>query len=163
MGLPGAFATWSVPVPSPYGFAAFSLFGANPAGPDTMYIADDGINPNGTFDVAGPGSVVTGSAGLSKWSFTPATGWTRVWNVTAGSFPSDAGTFAGAAIGFRGLAGFATGTTVTLMATTADNEGNPDSLAVVMVDNGTMTPPPVNIVATTGLSQVFRGVALTPQ
>ena len=69
----------------------------------------------------------------------------------------------GAAMGFRGVAGFANGTNVTLMATTADNEGNPDSLAVVLVDNGSATPPPVSVVVTTPPNQVFRGVALTPQ
>lgn len=159
--LPGAFTTWSGPTPSPYAFAAFNLFGG--AGPDTLYIADDGINPTGSNDVAGPGSVSTGGGGLAKWSFTPATGWSRIWNINAGTFPADAGTVAGAVIGFRGVAGFATGTTVTLMATTADTEGNPDSLAVVVVDNGAVTPPPVTVVATTSLSRVFRGVALTPQ
>ena len=161
--LPGGFASWSGPTPSPYGFVAFNLSGAGP-GPDTLYIADDGINPNGSGDTASSASTITGGGGLSKWTNAPVGGWTRVWNITAGTFGADAGApFTGAAVGFRGVAGFATGTTVTLMATTADTEGNPDSLAVVVVDNGTMTPPPVTVVVTTPPNQVFRGVALTPQ
>ncbi len=163
--LPGGFATWSDaganPTPSPYGFLLFSLFGS---GPDTLYIADDGINPIGGPDVADPRvSVSTRAGGLSKWSYTASTGWARQWNITAGNLPGDAGTLANAPIGFRGLAGFATGTKVTLMATTANDEGNPDSLAIIMVDNGTPTPPAANVLITTPVTQVFRGVALTPQ
>ncbi len=161
--LPGGFQT-PTGSPSPYGFAIFDLqFPPNQL--DTLYLADDGINPNGTNNTAPAtgGSGSTGGGGISKWTYDPSTsGWSQVWNVSAGTWPGDAGTFANAPIGFRGLAGFATGTTVTLMATTANNEGNPDSLAV-LVDNGGSTPPTPTIVATTPTTQVFRGIALAPQ
>jgi hypothetical protein len=162
--LPGGFTNPTGPMPpSPFGFLLFDLFA--PPGPDTMYIADDGVNPAGIHDNGGAGSVDTGSAGLSKWSYSAGTGWTEVWNITSGNWPADAGaTFSGKPLGYRGLAGFATGTLVTLMTTTANIQGNPDSLAVVFVDNASsVMPPPPNVVATTTPSQVFRGVALTPQ
>ncbi len=158
--LPGSFATWAGATPSPYGFAIFSLYGS---GPDTMYIADDGINPIGGLDVASATSGSTGGGGLSKWSYSASSGWSQVWSINAGTWAADAGVFSGAPIGFRGLAGFSTGTTVTLMATTADSEGNPDSLAVVVFDDGSSTPPTPTVVATTPVTQVFRGIALTPQ
>jgi hypothetical protein len=156
------FATWAGPRPSPYGFVMFNLFG-NTTGPDTIYIADDGITPDGTGDTAGTGAASTGGGGLSKWSWDQATGWSQVWSVSAGNWAADAGIVSGAAIGFRGLAGYATGTTVTLMATTASTAADPNSLAVVFVDNRTGMPPSPSIVASSGPNQVFRGVAVTPQ
>ncbi len=148
-------------MPSPYGFLLFDL--SPPAGPDTLYIADDGVNPAGLRDNGGSGSLDTGAAGLSKWTFSPGSGWTQVWNITSGVGPADAGILAGQPLGYRGLAGFATGTTVTLMATTANILGVQDSLALVFVDNGSTTPPTPQVVATTPVGKVFRGVALTPQ
>jgi len=156
-------STWA---PSPYGFLLFDL--VSPPGPDTMYIADDGINPNGRSE-SGQGArgtvVDTSGAGLSKWTYTAGNGWAQVWNVTAGTWPTSAGTiYAGQPIGYRGLSGFATGTNVTLMATTADIAGQQDSLAVLINDTQAGTAPPTpQIVATTAPNQVFRGVALTPQ
>jgi hypothetical protein len=147
--------------PSPYGFLLFNLNGSS--GPDTMYIADDGVNPAGIRDNGGAGSVDTGTAGLSKWTFSAASGWTQVWNITSGIGPADAGLLSGEPLGYRGLTGFATGTTVTLMATTANVQGLQDSLALVMVDNGTATPPTPHVVVTSPVGQVFRGVALSPQ
>ena len=147
--------------PSPYGFLFFNLSGG--AGPDTLYIADDGVNPVGTRDNGGTGSMDTGGAGLSKWTFSVGTGWTQVWNITSATWPADAGgTFSGQPIGFRGLAGFATGTTVTLMATTGNVQGMRDSLTVVLVDDGGPKPTP-QMVAQSPINQVFRGIALTPQ
>jgi hypothetical protein len=160
--LPGTFSTWGGPAPSPYGFLMFNLFNSA-SGVDTIYIADDGINPTGPVDTASAGLGSTGNGGLSKWSFDASTGWYRVWSVNAGTWAADAGVLANAPIGFRGLAGFAMGAQVTVMATTADSEGNPDSLAVLFVDNNSASPPTPTIVATTPPSQVFRGVALTPQ
>jgi hypothetical protein len=66
-------------------------------------------------------------------------------------------------IGFRGVAGFATGTSVTLIATTASGTGNPDSLVVMQDPSGSASPPSFTTIATSAASQVFRGVALTPQ
>jgi hypothetical protein len=148
--------------PSPYGFLLFDL--VSPPGPDTMYIADDGINPNGKGE-SGKGGIETGGGGLSKWTYDSATGWTQIWNVTAGTWGADAGAlYAGSPIGYRGLAGFATGANVTLMATTADIQGMQDSLAVVINDSASSTTPPTPmVVASTPPNQVFRGVALTPQ
>jgi hypothetical protein len=157
-----SLSTTGPAMPSPYGFLLFDLF--PPAGPDTLYIADDGVNPAGTRDNGGTGSVDTGGAGLSKWSFSASTGWSRVWNITSGTWPADAGaTFAGQPIGYRGLAGFATGTTVTLMATTANVLGQRDSVTEVLVDNASSTAPTPQMIALSPMNQVFRGIALTPQ
>ncbi len=165
---PAAAAVDGGPVPlppSPYGFLMFDL--VSPPGPDTIYIADDGINPDGQHSngVAGTGASNTGSGGLSKWSYNEATGgWQQVWNITGGTFALDGGVFPGKPIGYRGLAGFATGSNVTLMATSGDIAGDPDSIMVVFVDNATSVAPPAPMAKVTSpASQVFRGVALTPQ
>jgi hypothetical protein len=127
---------------SPYAFVFFDLAPSIP-GVDTLYIADDSSTPGG---------------GLEKWTLSSVDGgtsaWTQAWVVAAAT--SDAG----AVTGFRGLAGYATGTTVTLMATTAAAAGAQDSLAVI-VDTGTGTPTPT-IVTTSLSNETFRGVALPP-
>jgi hypothetical protein len=158
--LPGGFQTWSGPTPSPYGFVMFDLF--PPAGPDTMYIADDGLNP----DVGNGSGTETNGGGLYKWTFD-GTNWNQVttWRVTDGTFGADAGAnLSGNAIGFRGLAGFATGNQVTLMATSGNVNGNPDSLVLLMQENASSTTAPVpTMFAPTSPTQVLRGVAITPQ
>lgn len=167
--LPGEFGTWSGPPVSPYSFLMFDL--SAPSGFDTIYIADDGLDYNSGNspsernwpDNETDDTTNTGNGGISKWTYDSVSGWTQIWNITAGIWPADAGSLSGQPIGFRGMAGFATGTTVTIMATTADSQGHPDSLAVVLVDNGSATPPTPTIVATSPLNMVFRGVALTPQ
>jgi hypothetical protein len=165
--LPGFDTVAAPPLPSPYGFVMFDLF--PPAGPDTLYIADDGMNPpssNGSSD--------QGTGGITKWTFNGST-WSQVmngttpWKITDGNFPTalDSGVSAflrGKPIGFRGLAGYATGSNVTLMATTGNINGNPDSVVVMLQDTAaSTTAPSVTPLATTPPSQVFRGVALTPQ
>jgi hypothetical protein len=125
--------------PSPYGFAFFDL---NPSVPgiDTLYIADDRQ---------------TGGGGIGKWTLSTGGTWTVAWAVGGGGSP-DAGT----GIGYRGLAGYATGTNVTLMATTGMTKGTADSL-VVIVDTGTGNPTQT-VVATAPTNETFRGVALPP-
>ena len=129
---------------SPYGFVFFDSDPSVP-GVDTLYVADDGTGDNG---------------GIQKWTLvaSPVDGgspsWSEVW-VTA--VPAEDG---GTITGFRGLAGYATGNTVTLMATTAPAVGVPNSLAVI-VDTGTGTPAP-SIVGTAYANETFRGVALPP-
>ena len=61
-------------------------------------------------------------------------------------------------VGFRGVAGFASGGTVTLMASTA--ETGTDRL-VVFVDDGVSTPVGTPV-ATSPANTMFRGVALSP-
>jgi hypothetical protein len=163
--LPGVFANPPT-TPSPYGFMLFDLVA--PPGPDTLYIADDGLNPAGIGDTGNlKSSGETGGGGLSKYSLNGSTGqWSLVWTIPGALWPADAGAqFANQPMGFRGLAGFATGTMVTLMTTTANIEGLTDSLAVVVVvdDAGSMAPPSPTIVASTPMNKVFRGVTLTPQ
>ena len=127
---------------SPYGFAFFDLSASVP-GPDTLYIADDRRSTGG---------------GLEKWVLGPGDGgtptWTQVWVVAFGAMDAGTGT------GFRGLAGYVTGTTVTLMATTGMAMGAQDQLAVV-VDTGTGTPTPA-VVATSLTNETFRGIAVPP-
>ena len=61
-------------------------------------------------------------------------------------------------MGFRGVAGFASGGKVTLMATTAESGTNH---LVVFVDDGAAAPVGT-AVASAPANTVFRGVALSP-
>jgi hypothetical protein len=86
------------------------------------------------------------AAGLQKWIFDGAS-WTLGETLNL-STP----------VGFRGVAGFASGGKVTLMASTAETGTN---RLVVFVDDG--TPAPVGTpVATSSAGTMFRGVALSP-
>ena len=90
--------------------------------------------------------VADDEAGLQKWTFDG-----NVWSLAATLNLSPA-------VGFRGLAGYADGGTVTLMATTA--ETGTDRL-VVFADGGT-APPTVLYTVTSPPNTMFRGVALSP-
>ena len=134
-GLPVTIDQIATPLPglpttgaSPYGFVLFDLDAAV-AGIDTLYLTDDGAG-----------------AGVQKWTFDGSI-WTQVDTLNL-SVP----------VGFRGLAGFASGGTVTLMASTA--ETGSDRL-VVFVDDGVSTPT-ATAVATSPANTVFRGVAPSP-
>jgi hypothetical protein len=137
--LPGLSTTAAA---SPYGFAFFDLIPSVP-GVDTLYVADDGTS-------------ITG--GLGKWVLAATDAGTYSWSeawVEEVASPDG-----GAPVGLRGLAGYATGTTVTLMASTGLSGGASDSL-VLIVDTGVGTPAPT--VVTTALpNETFRGVALPP-
>jgi hypothetical protein len=121
--------------PSPYGFAFFDL---NPSIPglDTVYIADD----------------TSGTGGLEKWTLGSGGSWSEIWSVLTG----------GTAI--RGLTGYVTGGTVTLMASSASKLGNADALAVILdpVGSTSSSLTPVTVVATASAGSTFRGVAIPP-
>jgi hypothetical protein len=127
---------------SPYGFVFLTVNGVQ-----TLYIADDRTSAGG---------------GIGKWTLSSGT-WINAWAV-AGVAPAapDAGTSdAGTSVtGYRGLAGYASGSHVTLMATTGMAMGAQDSL-VVIVDTGTGNPTQT-VVATSSIDETFRGVALPP-
>lgn len=115
------------------------FFDLNPSIPglDTLYVADD----------------ASGTGGLQKWMLNSMGQWSVTWSVLTG----------GTAI--RGLAGYVTGSTVTLMASSAANKpGNPDALAVILdpagSTNSSMTP--VTVVATAAAGSTFRGIAIPP-
>jgi len=135
---------------SPYGFVFFKLNSAVTASVDTLYVADDRTSTGG---------------GIGKFTFGAADGgglWTSAWGTSAimiSGTGADGGT---TNTGFRGLAGYVTGSTVTLMATTGMGGDQPDQL-VVIVDSATSTSPPTpTIVATAATNEVFRGVAVPP-
>jgi hypothetical protein len=121
--------------PSPYSFVFFDLSPSIP-GVDTLYIADD----------------TSGTGGLEKWALSSGGSWSTIWSILTG----------GTAI--RGLAGYVTGSTVTLMASSASTLGKQDGLAVILdpvgSSNSSMTP--VTVVATSGSGSTFRGVAIPP-
>jgi hypothetical protein len=121
--------------PSPYSFAFFDLNLSVP-GVDTLYVADD----------------TAGVGGLQKWTLGAGGTWSTVWSILTG----------GTAI--RGLAGYVSGSTVTLMVSSASKLGNPDALAVILdpigSTNTAMTP--VTVVATASAGSTFRGVAVPP-
>ena len=88
----------------------------------------------------------TATQGLKKYTFN-GTSWTAGPTLN----------IAGNAVGFRGVAGYAVGTTITLMATTAEATNR----LVVFVDTGIGTPTGT-AVATAAANTVFRGVAVSP-
>ncbi|HEY7373662.1 MAG TPA: hypothetical protein VIF57_15985 [Polyangia bacterium] len=114
---------------NPFGFVMFDLHNA-PSGVDTMYVADDGMG-------------TAGGGGIQKWTTSDGTNWAPgpVLNIAGNT-------------GFRGVAGYAVGTNVTLMASTA--EDSPNHL-VVFVNDG-----PGSVVAPAPANTTFRGVALSP-
>ncbi|HMI85398.1 MAG TPA: hypothetical protein VK550_14985 [Polyangiaceae bacterium] len=121
---------------SPYAFALFDRK-QGPAGPDTLYLADD-RSP----EIDGNGG------GIQKWTWNGST-WSRVATFTA----VGSGTAS-----FRGVAGFASSTGITLVGSTAETSAN---RLVVFVDDG--SPGPVGLVVATAPSNtIFRGVALSP-
>ena len=128
--LPGMPTT--TPNASPQSYALFDLPGG-PSAIDTAYVADRGDG-------------AAGMPGVHKWTFNGTT-WARVavLNVATGT------------PGYRGIAGYAIGSTVTLMASTFET---PNRL-VVFVDTGTGTPVGTPV-ATAVTNTQFRGVAVSP-
>ena len=126
---------------SPFGFVAFDLDATVP-GIDTVYIADDAA-----------------ARGIQKWtavadsSVPPNISWSlakTINTVNSGTSP----------IGFRGLTGFQSGSSVTLIATTGETNGSVDRL-VVIVDSGSAVPTGT-VVGSSPANTTFRGVALSP-
>ncbi len=112
---------------------AFVLMGAN-----TLYVADDRTTSTG--------------GGIQKWTFdASASRWTLATTFTAGL----------GGVGVRGLAGYASDSSVVLIATTAEG-GNPSGQHVVtLTDAGSENPAAVKIVNGSA-SIAYRGVALPP-
>jgi hypothetical protein len=134
--LPGAPGPGST-TPSPYSFVLFDLDPTIP-GIDTLYAADDRAATGG---------------GLEKWMLGSGGTWSITWTVQM------SGT------GIRGLAGYVTGSAVTLMASSANTLGKQDGLAIVLDTLGSTSAPgasQVTVVATSGLGSTFRGVAIPP-
>ncbi|MGO9836176.1 MAG: hypothetical protein ACLP1X_18400 [Polyangiaceae bacterium] len=130
---------------SPFGFVFFDL---NPAVPglDTVYIADDRTSTGG---------------GIGKFTLAPGDGGALTWSVSWTVGGSNKSPDGGAGLtGCRGLAGYATGNTVTLVASTGMGGDLPDSL-VMLVDTGSGTPSPT-VLATAATNETFRGVAVPP-
>lgn len=116
---------------SPYGFVAFDT--DSTSGIDVLYIADDRTN---------------GSGGVQRWRLSGTT-WMLEGTLTVG-----------ASAGCRGLAGYRSGTSITLIASTAETN---TSRVVSFTDNGG-TPGSLSatMLATAGTNTAFRGVALPP-
>ena len=117
---------------SPYGFALFNRL-ADVPGPDTLYVADDRAPADG--------------GGILKWQFD-GSAWSLVETLSVGSIDA----------GFRGVAGFASPTGVTLVATTAEP---PPNRIVLIVDDGSASPT-ASVVATAAPDTVWRGIAPSP-
>jgi hypothetical protein len=121
---------------SPYAFVFLTVNGV-----ETLYVADDQGN---------------GLGGVVKYTLAGGS-WTKVGAATGVSPGSDGG--AGTA-GYRGLAGYVTGTTVTLMASTGMTAGGQDEL-VVIVDTGNGSPSQTPV-RTSAANETFRGIAVPP-
>jgi len=113
---------------NPYAIAMFDVNTTMP-GVDTLYVAEADIGLR--------------KYTLSGTTWSPAT--TPILNIASNA-------------GFRGVAGYVAGGTVTLMASTA--EAAPNRL-VVFVDTGTGTPTGATVF-TAPPNTVFRGVAVSP-
>jgi hypothetical protein len=114
---------------SPFGYVFFDRDGT--AGFDTLYVADDG------------GAT---TRGIQKWTLGGGGTWSRVatFQVTT-------------SIGFRGLAGAVTGSSVTLIGST--DEAVPRLF--VFVDTGSGTPTGT-LIGTSPTNTAYRGIALAP-
>src|SRR6185436_5942279 len=110
-----------VNTPQPYQFVMFDR-DATIAGPDVLYVADDR---------APSSSSPTSGGGIQKWTFDGAT-WS---NVTTFNLDS---TGAVLSVGVHGLAGTVTGSSVTLVAVTAETSGN---RVLSFVDEGNQRNP----------------------
>ena len=127
--------------------------GGNQSTPLLPGLPTSGTNPyafvflDASTDVSGIDTLYVAEAtqGLTKYTFNGTS-----WGV--GPTLNIAGN-----VGFRGVAGYAVGTTITLMATTAE----PTNRLVVFVDTGVGTPTGT-AVATAAANTVFRGVAVSP-
>ncbi len=122
---------------SPFAFVFLTVNGVQ-----TLYVADDQGG---------------GVGGIFKYSLSGTT-WSSAGHVQGMVVPSpDGGTVM---VGYRGLAGYVTGTTVTLMASTGMAAGGQDGL-VLIVDTGTGSPTQT-LVAASSANETFRGVAVPP-
>jgi hypothetical protein len=122
---------------SPFGFVFLTVNGVQ-----TLYIADDEGG---------------GVGGITRFRLSGST-WGSPSHIQGMVTPGpDGGTVT---VGYRGLAGYVTGTTVTLMASTGTAAGGQDAL-VLIVDTGTGTPTQT-LVATSSANETFRGVAVPP-
>jgi hypothetical protein len=129
---------------SPYGFVLFDR-SVSVAGLDTLYLADD--------------RAVASGGGLQKWTFDGTT-----WALAATSSAVSGGT----ATGFRGLAGVASGGSVTLFATSSVEGANgTQNRLVKFVDavpfGASSSALTGTSIATAPANTAFRGVALSPR
>jgi hypothetical protein len=133
--LPGTIADGAG---SYYAFVLLDMVGSDGV-LDTLYIADDRA---------------TAPGGIEKWTLTAGT-WSLVWNTNAA-----AGT-----TGVRGLTGYAAGSSVVLLATTASASPVPNAI-IRLIDTGA-TPTAAGVTtlvpAVPGAVTVYRGIALAPQ
>jgi hypothetical protein len=122
---------------SPFAFIILTVNGVQ-----TLYMADDQGG---------------GVGGILKFTLSGTT-WSSAGHVQGTVTPGpDGGTVT---VGYRGLAGYVTGTTVTLMASTGMAAGGQDAL-VLIVDTGAGSPTQT-LVATSAANETFRGIAVPP-
>jgi hypothetical protein len=122
---------------SPFAFVFLTVNGVQ-----TLYLADDEGG---------------GVGGIFKFTLSGTT-WSSAGHVQGMVMPgADGGTVM---VGFRGLAGYVTGTTVTLMASTGMAAGGQDAL-VLLVDTGTGSPSQT-LVTASAPNETFRGIAVPP-
>lgn len=120
---------------SPFGFVFFDVDTAVP-GVDLLYVADDTTR------------------GIKKWTLDGV----GKWNASATSFTA---VNSGAPpTGFRGLAAYSAGSTVMLIAGTADAAG-PNRI-VRFIDDGLSTSPVGTVIVGAPANTSFRGLALSP-
>lgn len=143
-GLPTTSGQSLTPLPgmpgsamSPWGFVFFDRNASVP-GIDTAYVANE---------VVGGGDAGASLRGIQKWVYNGTT-----WSLAATlNLPSPTG--------YRSLTGLVVGSTVTLVASTADS-GVASNRLVVFVDDGVTAP---RVLASSSTNTFYRGVALPPR
>ena len=119
--------------PSSYGFFGFDRDGNGSV--DQFYVADDRT---------------AGGGGLQRWKLN-GTSWTLEGTITTGNMS-----------GARGVTGFVSNTTVTLLVTTAE-VNNVAPRVVKMTDNGGATSTVTSQLLVTAMANTtYRGIALAP-
>lgn len=119
--------------PASVGFVAFDRDGNGSV--DQMYVADD---------TAGAGG------GVQRWKLSGAT-WTMDGTVSPG-----------VGSGVRYVTGFVTGTTVTLLATTAESAAQNPRIVQFTDNGGAINTITTKLLATAAGNTTYRGIALAP-
>jgi hypothetical protein len=136
----------------------FKIGFGTPTGGSQSTTALTGLPTSGTNPYAFAFFDVSSAAGLDTLYVAEATQGLKKYTYNGSSWiVGPTLNVAGNAVGFRGVAGHAVGTTITLMATTAEATNR----LVVFVDTGVGTPTGT-AVATAAPNTVFRGVAVSP-
>ncbi|HVU53324.1 MAG TPA: hypothetical protein VHL80_21715 [Polyangia bacterium] len=134
-GLPTTAGQTATTLPGMPTSSGPSPYGFAFAGSNVVYVADD--------------RAVASGGGVQKWTKSGST-WSLATTFKTGGLAQAA----------RGVAAFVTGSTTTVLATSAASSAN---TLVVFVDDGVNQAPTVTTLATAATNTIYRGVAPAPR